>query len=56
MVFEAIPGCIMQLSVLLAGLQDDGGNGVSMQAVLSLVVSALSTGFSSSTITYVRAK
>jgi hypothetical protein len=50
MVFEAIPGCVMQLYVAIGTLQ--GGGHVSNRAILSLVVSALSTGFSSSTITY----
>jgi hypothetical protein len=52
MVFEAIPGCAMQLYVILETLQTTGTGGVSNQAVLSLVMSALSTGFSSSTITF----
>jgi hypothetical protein len=44
MMFEAIPGCVMQLYVILSSLQrrDD----VSKLAYLSLVVSALSTGYS----------
>jgi hypothetical protein len=50
MIFEAIPGCIMQLFVLVKSLKDGGT--VDNQAVLSLVVSALSTGYSSGTITY----
>jgi hypothetical protein len=50
LVFEAIPGCIMQFYVLIKVLQD--GDPVDKQAVLSLVTSALSAGFSSATITY----
>jgi hypothetical protein len=50
MIFEAIPGCVMQLFVLIGTLKD--GKRVTTQAVLSLVVSALSTGYSSSTITF----
>ena len=53
MVFEAIPGCVMQSFVLVKVVQ--GGGGVSKQAVVSLAVSALSTGFSSAIVTYVRA-
>jgi hypothetical protein len=48
--FEAIPGCIMQFYVLIKVLQD--GEAVNKQAILSLVMSALSAGFSSATITY----
>ena len=50
MICEAIPGCVMQLYVCVGVLQD--GKSVTNQAVLSLVVSALSTGYSSSTITF----
>jgi hypothetical protein len=50
MICEAIPGCVMQLYVCVGLLQD--GKSVTNQAVLSLVVSALSTGYSSGTITY----
>jgi hypothetical protein len=50
MVCEAIPGCVMQFYVILGTLQD--GRRVTNQAVLSLTVSALSTGFSSATITF----
>ncbi|GMI18866.1 hypothetical protein TeGR_g12782 [Tetraparma gracilis] len=50
MICEAIPGCVMQLYVCVGVLQD--GKSVTNQAVLSLVVSALSTGYSSSSITY----
>ena len=44
MIFEAIPGCVMQLYVLLSMLAE--GRSVSRQAYLSLLVSALSTGYS----------
>jgi hypothetical protein len=50
MVFEAIPGCVMQLYVAVGTLQSGGR--VSNRAILSLAVSALSTGFSSATITF----
>jgi hypothetical protein len=43
----------MQSFVLVKVVQ--GGGGVSKQAVVSLAVSALSTGFSSAIVTYVRA-
>ena len=44
MICEAIPGCVMQLYVLLSMLAE--GRSVSRQAYLSLLVSALSTGYS----------
>ena len=44
MIFEAIPGCVMQLYVLFSMLAE--GRSVSRQAYLSLLVSALSTGYS----------
>jgi hypothetical protein len=42
-IFEAIPGCVMQLYALLSMLEE--GRSVSTQAYLSLLVSALSAGY-----------
>ena len=47
MICEAIPGCVMQFYVLLSMLEE--GRSVSTQAYLSLLASALSTGYSVST-------
>jgi hypothetical protein len=44
MIFEAIPGCVMQFYVLFSALLK--GRSVSRQAYLSLLVSAISTGYS----------
>ena len=44
MMFEAIPGCVMQLYVIFSMLAE--GRNVSKLAYLSLLVSALSTGYS----------
>ena len=51
---EAIPGCVLQIYVALEALK--GGTSPSTSSIVSLYVSALSTGYSSSTIRYVRAR
>jgi hypothetical protein len=50
LIFEALPGCVLQLYVLIKTLRETGG--VSKQALLSLAVSAFSAGFSSANITF----
>jgi hypothetical protein len=47
---EAIPGCILQIYVALKFLEM--GERVSKRAVFSIVVSALTTGYNSATLTY----
>jgi hypothetical protein len=47
---ESIPGCVLQLYVVLKFLAM--GEQVSERAVFSIVLSALTTGYSSSTLTY----
>ena len=47
---EAIPGCVTQCYAYMKALKTEGG--ASKQALFSLAVSAMSTGFSAATITY----
>ena len=51
---EAIPGCVLQIYVVLKALK--GGTSPSTSSIVSLCISAISTGYSSATIRYVRAK
>ena len=51
---EAIPGCVLQMYVVLKALK--GVTSHSTSSIVSLCISALSTGYSSATIRYVRAK
>jgi hypothetical protein len=50
MVFESIPGCVIQLVQVIESLQK--GNVAETPIIGSIVISALSTGFSSATISY----
>jgi hypothetical protein len=50
LVFEAIPGCVVQVQAYLIAM--DSEEGASWQALVSLVISALCTGFTASTITF----
>jgi hypothetical protein len=50
LVFEAIPGCVVQVQAYLVAM--DSEEGASQQALASLVISALCTGFTASTITF----
>ena len=54
LVFEAIPGCVVQVQAYLLAM--DSEEGASQQALVSLAISALSTGFAAASITldYVR--
>ena len=46
---EAIPGCVLQIYVALSVLKTSNP---STEAVFSLIISALSTGYSSATVTF----
>ena len=50
LVFEAIPGCVVQVQAYLIAM--DTEEGASWQALVSLVISALCTGFTAGTITF----
>ena len=50
LMFEAIPGCVVQVQAYLIAM--DSEEGASKQALVSLVISALCTGFTASTITF----
>ncbi|GMI29995.1 hypothetical protein TeGR_g13866, partial [Tetraparma gracilis] len=50
MVAESIPGCILQFYVLLKTLKD--ADGANTSSFMSLLISALSTGYSSATATW----
>jgi hypothetical protein len=50
MAFEAIPGSILQVQALLLNMQ--GGGAFSRVALGSIIVSALTTGFSAATISF----
>jgi hypothetical protein len=50
MIAESIPGCVLQFYVLLTTLK--GEDGASTSSITSLLISALSTGYSSATITW----
>jgi hypothetical protein len=50
LVFEAVPGCVFQFYVLVVALSSN--EHVGKQALVSLLVSALSAGYLSSTITW----
>ena len=47
MVFESIPGCLLQTYVLMVG-----GGSISVPAVMSILISALTTGYTSASITF----
>jgi hypothetical protein len=49
-IFEAIPGCVVQVQAYLIAM--DSEEGASWQALVSLVISALCTGFTAGTITF----
>ncbi|GMI29282.1 hypothetical protein TeGR_g9733 [Tetraparma gracilis] len=48
--FEAIPGCVVQVQAYLIAMGTE--EGASQQALVSLVISALCTGFTAGTITF----
>ena len=50
LVFEAIPGCVVQVQAYLLAM--DSEEGASQQALVSLAISALCTGFTAGTITF----
>jgi hypothetical protein len=50
MAFESIPGSILQCAVLLRSMK--GGDGFSKVALGSIIMSALTTGFSAATISF----
>jgi hypothetical protein len=50
LVFEAIPGCVLQVQAGLVAISS--AEGANRQALASLVISALCTGFTASTITF----
>ena len=50
LMFEAIPGCVVQVQAYLLAM--DSEEGASQQALASLVISALCTGFTAGTITF----
>ena len=54
LMFEAIPGCVVQVQAYLVAM--DTEEGANQQALVSLAISALSTGFAAASITldYVR--
>ena len=49
LMFEAIPGCVVQVQAYLLAM--DSEEGASQQALVSLAISALSTGFTAASIT-----
>jgi len=49
LMFEAIPGCVVQVQAYLLAM--DSEEGASQQALVSLAISALSTGFAAASIT-----
>ena len=50
MVFESVPGTVLQISTLLRSMK--GGGDFSKVALGSIIVSALTTGFSAATISF----
>jgi hypothetical protein len=50
LVFEAIPGCVVQVQAYLVAM--DSEEGASQQALASLVISALCTGFAAGSMTF----
>jgi hypothetical protein len=50
LVFEAIPGCVVQVQAYLFAMGNE--EGASQQALVSLAISALSTGFTAASITH----
>ena len=50
LVFEAIPGCVVQVQAYLIAMGSE--EGASQQALVSLAISALCTGFTAGTITF----
>ena len=50
LMFEAIPGCVVQVQAYLVAM--DSEEGASWQALVSLVISALCTGFTAGTMTF----
>jgi hypothetical protein len=50
MVFESIPGAILQCATLLRSTKSAGG--ISKRALASIIVSALTTGFGAATISF----
>ena len=50
LVFEAIPGCVVQVQAYLVAMGSE--EGASQQALASLVISALCTGFTAGTMTF----
>jgi hypothetical protein len=50
MVFESVPGSVLQISTLLRSMKGNGG--FSKVALGSIIVSALTTGFSAATISF----
>ena len=50
LVFEAIPGCVVQVQAYLIAMGTE--EGASWQALVSLVISALCTGFTAGTMTF----
>jgi hypothetical protein len=50
LVFEAIPGCVVQVQAYLVAMGTE--EGANQQALVSLVISALCTGFTASSCTF----
>jgi hypothetical protein len=50
MVFESVPGTVLQISTCVQSMKGDGG--FSKVALASIIVSALTTGFSAATISF----
>ena len=50
LVFEAIPGCVVQVQAYLVAMGTE--EGANQQALVSLVISALCTGFTAGTMTF----